>query len=610
MRPRLLSAIIAALAVAGIAAAIGGSLPYERLQAAGALVRRAADFTPERFARYRHVCWFFAVALPALAIWLRQQYRPPRSAVSHPTPAVAPTSPASGEPTATWLVWLIVAVGCGLRLQRLFDPVAYDEAYTYLNFASRPWYEAIGDYNSTNNHLLNTLLMHISTRAFGPQEWAMRWHVLLAGSALPWAVYCWGRDWFGSGVGLIAAAAVAVSPELITYSTDARGYILVALAAIVLDASLWRLDGGHDRCARWTAWCALVAGLCAMPIMVYAAVASTAWFVITPLVERRGWGAAWARLRTAAGLGVLAVPAVGAFYAPAYIFRGLMFLNDPIMRSVAPTSVFASLASGWRDAFDWWTEGIVAGWVWGGLAVIGFAVMPSRSARVRWGFAFLTVLVLNVLQQVTPPPRIYMHLAPWLFIGAALGWLAIVRRCRCSTARSTALAALALLGAGSAYALPRPVLFHAAERADFVSVPDAITALAGSLADHPGERAVLLAPLPCDLPSIFYLRRAGIELPVNARPHPGDHVYLIARPHETPEQVLATPLLNMADLAPQFDAWLRIGAYETLTLYIATFVDPIPAPSPLAAALPLPPRATARSGQPGVVRGMMWAAER
>src|SRR5690606_35151262 len=105
---------------------------------------------------------FFAIALPAIAYAAWRQ----RSMIT-PAATDPPLETAAAEQEqrhSSWLVWLIVAVALGLRLAHINDPVAYDEAYTYLNFASRPWYEAIGDYNSTNNHLLNTLLMHVSTR--------------------------------------------------------------------------------------------------------------------------------------------------------------------------------------------------------------------------------------------------------------------------------------------------------------------------------------------------------------------------------------------------------------------------------------------------------------
>lgn len=555
MKRPVVIATALALVIAGVVAAVAGCVPFERMQAVGALVRRASDFTPERFARFRHVCWFFALALPALAAWLwRLRSRPDES---HPTSLAVSRTSVTPETRVGWLLWLIIAVGFALRFQRLFDPVAYDEAYTYLNFGSRPWYEAIGDYNSTNNHLLNTLLMHVSTRVFGPQEWAMRWHVLFAGTVLPWAVFVWGREWLGRAAGLIAAAAVAVSPMLITYSTDARGYMLVTLAAIVFDASLARLSQTNRR-AWWTAWGALVFGLCSMPLMVYAAVGSAAWFAATPCIERRGNSVVKERIRSLGALGLLAVPAVAAFYTPAYILRGMMFLSDPIVQADSADGFAAALATAWKHAFEWWTDGIVPGWLWGILALIGFALMPRGAARWRWILPFAVVLVLNIVQHVAPPPRIYMHLAPWLFLAAAFGVESLVLRFEWSSLRAATIVAACVLAAGGLYARNQLVLFNFSERKDYGSVPEVIHDLERNLKLHPDERCVLLAPLPCDLPSIFYLRRAGIELPVNVRPQSMDRVFLIVPSGETPDGVLATPLLNMADV-PFLEDWLSVG---------------------------------------------------
>lgn len=571
MQRRLLTGIAVVFLLAGITAAVAGCIPFDRMQTAGELVRRADDFTPERFARFRHVCWFFALTLPAIAccIWPRRATTTRRDAGQSSIPQAAEAD----QSESNRLVWVIVAASFILRLLHIDDPVAYDEAYTYLNFASRPWYEAIGDYNSTNNHLLNTLLMHVSTRIFGPQEWALRWHVLLAGGLLPWAVYAWAQDWFGRPPALMTAAAVAVSPALITYSADARGYMLVALAAIILDSSQAKLTRGADARAWWSAWGALVAGLCAMPLMMYPAIASSAWYLLLPVTRRAGRAVLWGRLRTAIGLWALAIPAVGAFYAPAYIFRGLMFLNDPIMQSAAGGNYWTSLWAAWCGAFEWWTDGVISGVIWIALAIIGICVMNGASTRIRWGLPFLTVLTLNVVQHVAPPPRIYLHLAPWFFIAAAIGLIGLLHASRRAELRDGRLAVVLFLTIGSFFAFrpPGPVLFHANERENFVSVPEAIEAVQQTAARHPGERCIVLAPLPCDLPSIFYLRRSGIELPVNARPQPGDHVYLIARPGETPHEVLATPLLDMADLSPQYQDWLRIGEFDTLEVYASRY---------------------------------------
>jgi hypothetical protein len=239
------------------------------------------------------------------------------------------------------------------------------------------------------------------------------------------------------------------------------------------------------------------------------------------------------------------------------------------------SSYLAELGAAWNQAYGWWTEGLFLRWLWLALAVLGLVVLPSNASRLRWCLPFVAVLLLNIVQQVAPPPRIYMHLAPWLFLASAIGLLALMHMSRDIVIRDGTMAVTVVLLTGAMHAYSSPVLFHASERADFESVPAAVQAAQQSAARHPEDRHILLAPLPCDLPALFYLRRSGRELPVNERPQPGDRVYIIARPAETPQYVLATPLLDMGDLGPEFDEWLEIAAFRTLTLYTSQ----IPAPA-------------------------------
>jgi hypothetical protein len=488
------------------------------------------------------------------------------------------------------LLGIVVAVGALLRLQRLDDPVAYDEAYTYLNFARRPWYEAIGDYNSTNNHLLNTLLMHLTTRLFGPQEWAMRLHVFLAGCALPVAVCGWARTWsrdasaarnvsgesdaagqFGMTVPLLAAALTAVSPMLITYSADARGYMLVALAAVVFDSVLAQIRTAPGPRLWLKAWLALVVGLCAMPLMLYAVVPSLMWFVLLPgradeaafTHSVRGRVLALVPLLGTAGLAVL------GFYSPAYVFRGLMFLHDPIMQEASSSDFLLSLAECWRGAWQWWTDGAIPQWLWAALLVLGLATV-ARNGRfwMRWMMPFVFVLAANIAQHVTPPPRIYLHLAPWLSLVAANGVEVAFRVLRPRAAGTLgACAATAILIAGTAHSVPQRVLFHKAERTSFVSVPQVIERISREVESRPESQHVLIAPLPCDLPSLFYMDQAGFQIPLNELPQSGDTAWLIARHGEAPVDVLRSDLVGMGSAVDTFDKWEQVAEFETLDLY-------------------------------------------
>ncbi len=584
---RLVILMAVACGVAAVVCAAAGLVPYETLQPLGALLRRAADVTPERYARYLHCAWGYAAVFTLLAGWLWRRREPIArflGALRHPPPAPVAASFAPPPSRGEWtVVGIILLVGAALRLSQLDGPMAYDEAYTWINFARRPWYEAIGDYNSTNNHLLNTLLVHLCGRLFGPEEWALRLPVFLLGTALPLAVWWWAREWRGPDAAVLASALTAVAPALISYSADARGYMYVALAAVVLDAALGRLRRCESARDWLLGWWALTLGLCAMPLMVYPALASLGWYALSPRsviaagVTAAGEGFA-KRLRSLGPWAALSTLAVALFYTPAYLFRGFQFLRDPILQAPAAGEFFVLLARSWREAARWWIDGAAPPWWWGGLAVCGWVLWRREGgSRGRWLAPFVVFLFLNIVQRVAPPPRIFLHLTPWVFLlvaeGVVTAWRWVVSRFvpapRTEFPVVRSVLAACLLMAGAHEFRRRPIPFFPEERTSYVSVPDVITRLHSEVAARPEERHVLLAPLPCDLPAIFYLERAGLRVAVNARPAPGDRVWLIARRNESVEQVLRSDLIRCGDLARDFSPWQRVAEFATLTLWTA-----------------------------------------
>ena len=69
---------------------------------------------------------------------------------------------------------------------------------------------------------------------FGNEVWAIRLPALVAGIALVPATFAFARVLYGRAAGLLAAAFVAASSTLVEYSTNARGYTLVALATVLV----------------------------------------------------------------------------------------------------------------------------------------------------------------------------------------------------------------------------------------------------------------------------------------------------------------------------------------------------------------------------------------
>lgn len=584
---RLVTAAGLLLMVCGVLAVVAGCVPFSVIQPLGVVIRKADDVTPERYHRYVAACWFLGLWSFTLGVVAFRNRAPFGEWLAIVGGAVPTWMAVPRKPRIEWggEVWLIFTLGVMLRLLRLNDSMAYDEAYTFLNFASRPWYEAIADYNSTNNHLFNTFCMHWTYRLFGDAEWALRLPVLVAGIAALALTYPWAYRWCGRRVALVAMTLVAISPLMITYSVDARGYMFVAAAALAFDGAAASIDGNPQQ--RRGAWIVMVIagtiGLWSMPIMLYAILGTSLWFLAGPWLGGTGVEGETPESRraqfffrvrgiacVAGAVGLL----VGLFYLPAFVFRGLRFLKDPIMQAEAPGDFLRTFASSLHGVWQWWTEGFLPDWAWGVFLAAGLVFwLLDRQNWLRLLAPFAVVLVLNLLQRVAPPPRIYLFLFPWVAILASRGIMGIVefvlnpagtlRGSGGVPAVTSHFAALALSIGGSWYFQEHPVLIHASERRSFYRFDRLMDELLNLVARDDALKHRLIVPLPCDLPAEFYRKRysvahseepppsvgQGRSLEINGRPEQGEVIWLVTRNDEDPDTVLRSPLIALGDMA-------------------------------------------------------------
>jgi len=173
-----------------------------------------------------------------------------------------------------------------LRIPLLSQPMRYDEAVTYLEYSSRPFYVALSFYNTPNNHVFHTLLVRLAYLVLGNHPWALRLPVLLAGLFLVPASYAAARSLYHAGLdhnsgALLAAALVASSSMLIEYSTNARGYEIVCL----LFMTMIPVGAYALRCSNWAAWLLLAVvsalGFYTIPIMLYPFGGLVVWLLLS-----------------------------------------------------------------------------------------------------------------------------------------------------------------------------------------------------------------------------------------------------------------------------------------------------------------------------------------
>lgn len=127
------------------------------------------------------------------------------------------------------------------RILFLFQPIRYDEAFSFIVFANKSLSVALSNYQITNNHLLNTFFEHIFFRVFGPMPEIIRQPAFIAGLLIIPANYAWVKKIYDENTALISCALLAASSILIEFSTNARGYTLMILFSILALSSVHKL---------------------------------------------------------------------------------------------------------------------------------------------------------------------------------------------------------------------------------------------------------------------------------------------------------------------------------------------------------------------------------
>jgi hypothetical protein len=581
----LTTLLIAAAAVWSILA----NLPDRRLHDLGGLIRRAGDVTPERVFRLRATGYTLGVAFAVAAAVL---WRSRARATTFLQEAGTERRGLADEIRRSWsslavanraAFVLIFAIGVALRIYYLNTPMAYDEAYSFTNFARRPLVEALTDYNNTNNHLLNTLGMHVMYVAVGQIDWALRLPVFLAGVLLTALSFPWARARIGSAPALIVTALIAASPMMIDYSVNARGYTFLALFAVALDCCFLRIataPEGAPRAATWIAASTLIwLGFFAMPTYLHPLAALLVWFVLEPHFAGRTISpriASVVRMLFVSGLLVVTT------YAPAFVFRGTMAFQNDFVQPL-PFQQWANEfpSALWKGVERWIAGGVFPPFLlvlaWGGVVAWFRRSFDDRRIAGWGGFALLAAFIvpcmLMALQRVAPPPRLFFWQAPWFYLLVATGAayaVGLAQRFKLKTSGDSIMrfVAYAIAAVGIWFAFEHPILREPHQR-DFgiASVPDAV----GRLKPFVGGASMrIYSPLPCDHPTIYYLSRFGIPAAVNGPPQNGERLYLLARPSDDPGSTLKDVVVKQERFADAIGPWNEVAKFSELTLWEAS----------------------------------------
>ncbi len=423
-------------------------------------------------------------------------------------------------PSHWWTLSIIVLVAIGTRLCFLSQPMRYDEAFTFMQYVSKPLVVGLSRY-FPNNHLFHTFLAHLTAGFFGTAPWAIRLPAFLAGVLLVPAAYVVARQHYGRHAALVAAGLVAASSPLVGFSTVARGYTLMLLCFLTIAALAPSLLRQRNRAA-WALFALVSAlGFYTVPLMLYPFGVVVVWLILSvaagesPLPRQH----VVRDLLLAVGL---TVGLAALLYLPSLVVTGVSSLTT---RGIATVPSWADLLRGHlKDLRYLWAE-------WNRdvpvaislLLIIGclIATVAHRRLgryRIPWVFAAaLWCLPLLALQGIHPPVRMWLFLLPLYFAAAASGLIALMDRIVQTIARavkavpSYAVCVTALMltvGVGLNVIRTRSVYYSDDTGTGLRDAEQIARFLKEEL--RPGDR--ILAATPSEAPLEYYLYRHQVPV--------------------------------------------------------------------------------------------------
>jgi hypothetical protein len=321
------------------------------------------------------------------------------------------------------------------RAVYLMKPMGHDEAYTFMGFVSQGIFFIISDYHLPNNHVFHSLLVFISTGLFGNDPWAVRLPAFLAGVLLVPAIFLVARAFAGERAGLISAGLAASAPVFVDYSSNARGYLFIALFSVLLVGLGTYLKQNRNLVA-WLAFIVLAAlGFYTIPIMLYPFGMVMFWLFLSMLFGEvsPAYGNRFLVYLVLAGVAVAVLSTL--LYAPILYNSGFQALAaNEFVESRSWDYFRESLPVRVRNTWQEWNRDVPD---WASLVLIlGFAAsftLRDKRRRSRVLLILATILwlgVVLVLQRVAPWPRVWLFLLPFaiLYTGTGLaGLIGLVR---------------------------------------------------------------------------------------------------------------------------------------------------------------------------------------
>ena len=453
-------------------------------------------------------------------------------------------------------VLLLMAAAVLVRWLFLSYPMRYDESYTVVTFASRPWRNLISDYSLPNNHIFHTVLVKLSMSLFGSAPWAVRMPAFISGILCVPAGYVLARQLYGRQPAVLSAGLIAMLPMLIETSTNARGYSQYTLFSLFL-FSLGVYLVKHANLAGWLLFTLIgILGFYTAPFMLYPFGAVCVWILASALMGTadQAYGSFGRLLKYLITSGVLVIVGTVILYSPVVLIgTGLQSLiGNPFVEKMSWADFWRTLWEQMQSTWMKWHLDLppaVRSLLAGGFALS--LVFHKKISRVKVPLQVTSAIWLVAVvipMRRNPYDRLWVFLLPLWLIWASGGLYSLFMGMK-KRQRLYWQAALTtgLLIISAVWSYQRVHQYYPGWQADPGKVEEASQFLAQAL--EPGDAVAVVFPF--DAQYWYYLGRMGVGDEYMHRIEQESHKRVFTVVTEagaaTPAEVLETHLLKPED---------------------------------------------------------------
>ena len=327
--------------------------------------------------------------------------------------------------------WVLIFLFALFRLPGFGVPLASDELAMVSLWAQMPTLKIFSNYQYPNNHIFLTVILSFLLKTFGLKEWLLRMPLLICGAVSIFLSYKLGRRVSGNiAVGLATAFLMVISEKHVFFSTNARGYLVIMILAlmavtVVLDRleghllKFKKLSNGFNVVLAFFGWVAIwILGTWTIPTFLFFEV-SVAIFLMGILLSGN-------HVFKKASLPLLSTVVAGlVFYLQYYVLISPAMLAEATSNA-AKTSLpllFPELLAEWISPFE------PAGFLFFLFALVGLSWLFRQNRITGFLMAFVWLgpiligiagFLLEILPGV-PHARTFFYLQPFFLLLGVMG---------------------------------------------------------------------------------------------------------------------------------------------------------------------------------------------